>query len=70
MNNDSPISRLYAYLSAGNIFEDIALSSAILKSAHSSPHASSRHTLTSGKRQMSQKHRANRRKASVKARRR
>lgn len=42
----------------------------IVRSAQSTPHASSRPTLTRGKRQMSQKHRANRRKASVKARRR
>ena len=68
MNHDSPISRLYAYLSAGNIFEDIAISSSVFRTAHSTPHASSRPTLTRGKRQMSQKHMANRRKASAKAR--
>lgn len=70
MNHDSPISRLYAYLSAGNIYENAILPSAVLKSANSSPHASSKSTLTRGKRQLSQKHRANRRKASAKARRR
>lgn len=65
MNNDSPISRLYAYLSAGGVCDD--LPSHVIKEFHPTP--ASRPSVTIGKRQMSQKSRANRRKASAKARR-
>ena len=70
MNNDSPISRLYAYLSAGNAFDNIATGVDVFRSMLATPTPTSRPSITIGKRQMSQKSRANRRKASAKARRR